>query len=305
MRETAVILAVLALAIFCGCVSEGNEYTCPDGTTVSGLDECPLQVVTVPTLGLSGKIQECSQMREGEYKYACFTNIAVDSSDLSICDKIGKPVWKRYCYGKLNMSALLGPEETTTTLSQTELALLSTTTSTTTTTILCGNGHMDSKEECDMGNICPDADGVCTITATSPSLAVCLYNTTCEWSTQTAVIGDYDMGECNGCYGWNNSKGCMCLDQTVINKTVKPAKKGNVMNDTQFAEKNVGKATATTLADTYSECQDGLCRKVKGNGKNECNSDSACRHYTCISEKCTLIRSPGSSGCKSDIQCLG
>ena len=88
MRETNIILIVLALLIVCGCVNEAKDFTCPDGTTASGPDACPKTEVTVTTLDLAGRILECSQMQGGEYKYACYTNVAVDTSDLSICDKI-------------------------------------------------------------------------------------------------------------------------------------------------------------------------------------------------------------------------
>jgi hypothetical protein len=306
MRLWTILLAVLALSVLCGCMSSDEEYQCPDGTYVTTSDECPPPATTATTLDQVSRAQQCTEMDDGEYKYACYTDVAVEAGDLSICDKIKSNTWWRYCYEKLNMSQILPPEETTTTLSKLEEDSLTTTTTTSTTTIPCGNGVMDPGEECDIGRICEHADGVCTISSTKSKLAVCLYNNTCYWGTQVGVNGVYDLGGCNGCYGRNSTNRCKCLGQIVINSTVADLDhgEGNVMNDTVFAQSGRGDVTPTTSpVMDHKECTGGLCRKVSGKGVDSCTGDSTCRHKVCSGLKCTTILSPGLSECNADTDC--
>ncbi|MFH0863298.1 MAG: hypothetical protein V1875_09780 [Candidatus Altiarchaeota archaeon] len=302
MRQPAHLPLIVALAVMCGCLGGTETYTCPDGRQAQGPEECMSRGVVSTTLGYNARIRQCEGEYDDEFRFACLTNLAIDASDLSLCDRMGNMTWVRYCYGKLNMSHILPPEEATA-LPAAVSTTLQVTSTTTTSTLPCGNGILDEGEECDIGGICPKADGVCSISPTAWRLAVCLYNTTCEWDTQVAVMGGYDLGGCSGCHGRGSPQACACIRQLVLNSSTIKTTPGAKINDTQFAESGRGSPT-TTAHQYHTECSGGLCRKVDGKGIDGCTTDSSCRHNECVGGKCVMVRSPGVNGCKADVECV-
>jgi hypothetical protein len=284
-------LAVAALAVLaCGCVAAGApRYTCDDGSVVTYSDECPPEADdTVSAVETEAALHECDKIDFAEDKYACYTNSAIDSGNLTVCERIGDNVWKYVCYKSLNATWPYGPIVLPTTLPRPRRT--TTTTSTTTTTTLCGNGVIDAGEDCDPGKICPGGGGICGIIQGPSKLASCLVDGRCDWNHQVTVAGAYNMGQCMGCYGTENRTACTCIQPTVINGTSGVWSGG-------------GAGPTDSEVVYHNECEDGLCRKVEGKGTNKCSDSDGCRHFECVNGKCIMVRSPGMSLCASDATC--
>jgi hypothetical protein len=297
--QKAMLPLVLAVLLACGCIENPDEYACPDGSMAPSLDACPIVSSPPPTVDVVKKLSDCDAETVIDERYACYTNTAIASKDLSVCDKITSDVWHRFCYRKLNMSMLLPPEETTTITIRTLPTL--TITSTTTTTLQCGNGVVDGEEKCDVGGLCQEADGVCGILDKAPHLVTCLVNGTCDWNSQISPTTPYAMGACMGCYGPSHPNHCSCIGPNIVNTTSATIPGAQVTNTSTW----VGvEETKTTVKQTHSECDGGLCRQIAGPGTDTCTSTDQCRYYACdANKKCVLYRTPGTSTCKDDTTC--
>jgi hypothetical protein len=276
-----------------GCVLQSGDYVCNDGTVAPTPDACPnLNAVnTAPDVNVL--LAKCDKFSDPEDRGSCYTITAIDTKDLSICDRLSDKIWKVVCYRKLNMSHLL-PVETTTTLLTTTSTVVTTTT--TTTTIKCGNGVIDSGEECDIGELCLGDDGVCGIIKGPQPMAVCLIGGKCDWNLQSPAREKHDMGQCNGCFGPTNESMCLCLKTPSYG---------------QNASNNGGAiiGTADDNLEHHLECNQGRCARVDGEGTDSCTSDDGCRHYECQvwngNNVCGIVRTPGASTCTKDVDCGG
>jgi hypothetical protein len=292
MRSSLVALPlILAVALFSGCMEGPAEgYTCDDGRKVGSLTDC-LWSAPTSTQDVPKQLAECDKFSYIEDRNACYANVGIDSGDLSVCDKLTDRYWRYVCYKKLNMSSLITePLETTT---STVEAITTSTFAPTTTTLACGNGMIDAGEECDIGSLCRDLDGICKIVKSppNPDMSVCLSLGQCDWNAQEVAHGQYDMGSCIGCLGPNMTDGCKCL-------------KANVMNKTHENTGDISIVSGETIkSGTHKVCSEGLCRNVDGVTDNECLTDGECRHHVCENFKCVLIRTPGTSSCEEDASC--
>jgi len=222
-------------------------------------------------------LDDCKVFNDGEKRNACAVSVAENKSDVSICDGLDDVLWKIICYKQLNATDKLAAIKTTTTRPSTTTTTLRATT--TTTLPACGNGRLDNGEECDVGSLCSHADGVCSIMG---GVAVCLYNTSCDWSIQYSTDGkDYNMGPCTSCYSPNHKFGCMCFRAGV----------------------SPGLTTSTTLSGGHLSCVNGLCKWVKGEGENECSRNMQCYHFECEDKECKQVMEPGENECEKNIDC--
>jgi hypothetical protein len=293
-----IVLAVSVAAVMmaCGCMSQSNMATCPDGTTVSDLLYCPGGAPTT-TVNIQAVLAECDRFKSDDDRNGCYTNAAASVSDLGVCDRINNSEWRWVCYDQLNQSSVLGPLDISTTTLKSRPRATTTTTDTTTTTLsLCGNGVIDEGEECDPGALCKGDDAVCGISGTQ-RLVTCMAEGICDWNSQNPATGAYDLGRCNGCFREKNESACKCLGQQVV----------DVLNIT-YTVGGVVKTENPPPGLTYHVCQEGRCLKSTAPppiGTGECSGDSGCRHTECVKSKCTMFRTPGPSTCTEDAQCAG
>jgi len=58
------------------------------------------------------------------------------------------------------------------------------------------------------------------------------------------------------------------------------------------------------LDPTHTECANGACVAVAGEGENQCQTDLDCRRSSCINFACVTENSPGPDYCSTNGQCL-
>jgi len=302
MEAAGYLVLFLAAVLISGCIGgEGEKFRCDDGSFVSNPLEC--KAAAKPKADPEKALKVCDGLRSDD-RHACYTNVAVKDGDLSVCDRIDDREWVRFCYGKLNMTPTWvedAPEETSSTNPRTT----TTSTSTTIKPIVCGNGVLDEGEDCDMGRVCAGSEGVCGI-ASSGLLATCQYAGKCDWSSQTSLAGEYDIGMCLGCYSPGTDNQCLCIGQKTIgrNTTGKKTTSGaKITNSTAWAAGQKSNYDDGGEIVYHKECSGGRCLNVKGAGANECTDDTKCRHHECTGVRCYLVMTPGTDSCKADAEC--
>ena len=175
------------------------------------------------------------------------------------------------------------PTTTTTSTTSTTTTEPTTTTTTTTTISLCGNGLLDPGEECDTGNLCPHADGVCAQTAEDNKIVYCLQDAACNHDTEYFTQGRaFNLGGCRACYGPKHKDMCTCTQPNALR----------------------GTTTTTTLSEGHYECSNGLCVRTQGPGDDECLRNIQCYHFTCENGDCVMVKEPGNSTCTNNFNCI-
>ncbi|MBU0762123.1 MAG: hypothetical protein KKD39_03795 [Candidatus Altiarchaeota archaeon] len=271
------LLVIVALVLYSGCTGEKAEkYKCSDGSEAVDPLLCPHTKAPKPSV--ESRLTGCINS-SGEKRDTCISLLALEYQNSSLCFEIESIGWRNTCFIKTNAS----DQVVKTTLTTSSTVRVTTSTSTTTSTLLCGNGVLDSGEECDVGKLCMGLDGVCYFVTDLRDKYVCLINSTCDLETQLYVGKNaHDFGQCTGCYGPNHVLSCKCIKNLQVERTT----------------------TSTTLPVGYYGCLEGACTFIAGVGNSTCIQNRDCFHFECKEGACVIVKEQGNDTCHSYAECF-